>query len=330
MRSFKRTRLALLAVLLIAFSALAQQPQASTAADFTIPVRGPFTFIAYGDVRFTNPADKNSSSPEYRDTIVDEIAKEKPSLVVFVGDLVRQGALAADWQVMDKELAPLRAAGVSLYPVIGNHETWGDPTAENYFRHFPQLKGRHWYTVQAGNCYFIMLDSGSLKPNDEQWNWLAQRLQQIPDQVDYIFIVQHHPPVTHSVDGQAGGGHSAREQDKQLAAFLEQQQSGLRQPIIVLAGHVHSYERYAGGRVTYITTGGGGATPYNIPRMPGDKYKDPGPAYHFCRFVADRGSLHFKMLKVTLLNGKPRFTVRDSFRLRVQPARAAKAAAAAR
>lgn len=323
----KRTYVSLIVFVFVVLSALAQEQPAS-AADFTIPVRGPFTFIAYGDVRFTNPSDNKSSSPEYRDALVAEIAKERPSLVAFVGDLVRQGALADDWDVMEKELAPLGAAGIPLYPVIGNHETWGDPQAENYFRHFPQLQRRHWYTVQAGNCYFVMLDSVSLQPNDEQWKWLAERLQQIPRGVDYVFIVQHHPLMTRSSEKQVGGGHPVRPQEEQLAAFLEQQQHGLRQPIIVLAGHVHSYERYVRGRVTYITTGGGGATPYTIPRMAADKYKDPGPAYHFCRFVAERGSLRFEMAKLSLLSGQPQFAVRDSFRLRVRPTRAAKAAAA--
>ncbi len=62
-----------------------------------------------------------------------------------------------------------------------------------------------------------------------------------------------------------GGGHSARAREQALAKMLEERQLKTRPHFIVFSGHVHNYERYEHHGVTYIVTGGGGATPYSGP-----------------------------------------------------------------
>ncbi len=274
----------------------------------------PFQFVAYGDIRFTDPTSR-SSDPEYRRAVVAQVAKEKPSFLVLTGDLVRKGSSDADWQVWERETEAWRQAGIRILPVLGNHDTSGDPEALQYFKRFPELQNRHWYSARAGNCYFILLESGSNDPENEQWRWLLKQLHKMPRGVQYLFVVQHHPMVTRSSKSMPGGGHSARAIDERLASLLEEQQKRLKIPIIVLAGHVHNYERYVHGGVTYITTGGGGATPYEIPRDPADLYQVPGPTYSYCRVTVDRKSLAFEVIKVSLAAGQPSFTVADSFQL---------------
>lgn len=331
-----RTRLFLSFVLflLVSASVLAHPPRPTKAAanqqtradaDFEVQAAHPFTFVAYGDVRFTNPANQNWSNPQFRDALVGKIAEEKPKFVVFVGDLVRKGSDLADWDIMEKETSPLHQAGIPLFPVIGNHETWGDPKAVNYFQHFPRLNSRHWYTVRAANCYFIMLESEPLRPADEQWNWALDRLQNVPADADYVFVVLHHPAMSRS--SEETGGHSVRASEQQLAGLIEERQKVLGKPIIVLAGHVHAYERFVHGGVTYITTGGGGASPYVVPRDPNDLYTEPGPTYHFCRFTIDNKSLKFQMVKLTFTpEGHARFNVGDSFKLAAPKRKAVTAA----
>jgi Icc-related predicted phosphoesterase len=298
----------LLLFLLLSLAALAQETPA-------FKVTYPFQFIAYGDIRFTDPARKDWSDPDYRRAIVAQVAKEKPSFLVLTGDLVRRGSAAADWQVWDQETAPWRQAGIHVLPVLGNHDTAGAPDARQYFQRFPELKNLHWYTIRAGNCYFIMLESDVNTPNSAQERWLLRQLRKLPRGVQYLFIVQHHPMVTRSSDRMKGGGHSLRPVDGRLALLLEDRQKMLKIPIIVLSGHVHNYERYVHGGVTYITAGGGGATPYEIPREPADPYQQPGPNYSYCRITVDRKSLNFQMIKVTITDGQPSFTVADSFQL---------------
>ncbi len=298
-------------VLILVLLSVASVAQERSAFKVTYP----FQFIAYGDIRFTDPARKDSSDPEYRRAIVAQVAKEKPNFLVITGDLVRRGGSAADWEVWDQETQPWRQAGIPILPVLGNHDTSGAPDAAPYFQRFPELKNLHWYTVRAGNCLFIMLESDPNNPDSPQWKWFLRQLRKVPNDVQFLFIVQHHPMATRSHKSMPGGGHSLRPIDGRMALLLEDRQKQLKIPIIVLAGHVHNYERYVHGGVTYITTGGGGATPYEIPREPDDPYRGQGAAYSYCRITVDRQSLRFESVKVEITEGQANFTVADSFQL---------------
>jgi len=306
-------------ILMVALAALAQsQPPVSTGKpDIVLPAPAyPFTFVGYGDMRFTDPADSRHSNAAVRRAEIARIAQEKPAFVVISGDLVMTGADAQDWKVFDVETAPLRQAEIELLPALGNHDVHGaeDRALENYFQHFPRLEGRRWYTARAGNVLVFVLDSNSPDgPGSEQRQWLEQGLKTLPPDVDFVLVTLHHPPLTHSHDKMVGGGHSERPQEEQIGSLLEKYQRSMRARIIVLAGHVHNYERYERSGVTYLVSGGGGATPYMVRRSARDFYRDPGPTYHICNFTVDHGELRFQMLKLTLNGTEAKWAVRDSF-----------------
>jgi hypothetical protein len=73
--------------------------------------------------------------------------------------------------------------------------------------------------------------------------------------------------------------------------------------------------------VAYIVSGGGGATPYIIQRSADDFYRAPGLTYHICSFTVDHGELRFQMLRLTIDDTQPRWTVEDSFVSRADEAR---------
>ena len=314
-----RAGLIFLVALAATLAVLAQsQPPVSTwKPDIVLPARAyPFTFVGYGDMRFTDPADTRHSNATVRRAEIAHIALEKPAFVVISGDLVLTGADAQDWKVFDVETAPLRRAEIELLPALGNHDVRGpeDRALENYFQRFPRLGGRRWYSARAGNVLIFVLDSNSRDgPGSQQWQWLEQRLETLPPDVDFVLVTLHHPPLTHSHDKMVGGGHSERPQEEQLAALLEKYQQSMRARIIVLAGHVHNYERYERNGVTYLVSGGGGATPYMVRRSGSDFYRAPGPTYHICNFTVDRGELQFQMLKLKLNGTEAKWTERDSF-----------------
>jgi len=321
-------RAGLITLLALAFAlatALAQSPAESWKPDIVLPAPAyPFTFVGYGDIRFTDPADTQHSNAIMRTAEIARIAEEKPAFVIISGDLVLSGGSRQDWKVFDEETAPLRRAGIEVLPTLGNHDVSGDEAAKNYFQRFPQLKGRRWYSVRVANLMMFMLDSTSADgAGSPQQQWLEQGLQALPPGVDFVLVALHHPPLTQSDDMMPGGGHSLRPQEKQLASLLEQHQQSMRARIIVLAGHVHNYERYERGGVTYVVSGGGGATPYMIQRSESDFYHDPGPTYHICNLTVDHGELRFQMLKLTLDGAQPQWTVRDSFVARAGEARRA-------
>src|SRR5438874_13304603 len=83
-------------------------------------------------------------------------------------------------------------------PCSATTTPWALPTRLQYFSRFPELRNLHWYAVRTRNCYFIMLDSNVSNPDNEQWKWLLERLGNVPEGVQYLFIVQHHPAMTHS------------------------------------------------------------------------------------------------------------------------------------
>lgn len=307
---------ALLTLLAVA-TALAQPPADSWKPDIVLPAPAyPFTFVAYGDIRFTDESDTQHSSPSMRRAEVARIAQEKPPFLVITGDLAFVGANAQDWKVYDGETEPWRKAGIEVLPALGNHDVSGDEAQalKNYFQRFPQLEGRRWYSVRVANLMMFMLDSTSADgAGSPQEQWLERGLDALPSDVDFVLVALHHPPMTRSADTAPGGGHSPRPQEQQLASLLEKHQRTMRARIIVVAGHVHNYERYGHGGVTYIVSGGGGATPYMIKRADTDFYRDPGASYHICNLTIDHRELRFQMLKLTMEKMQPEWTERDSF-----------------
>lgn len=299
---------------------------ASAPQQFTVNPNGKLKIVAYGDVRFTTPSDHRSSNPEARRAIVQKIAELKPAFVLFTGDLVRRGEQWHDWQVYRNESKPLRDANVRLFTVPGNHELWGDKRLEHYFEQFPELKHERWYTVRAGNTLSLMLDSDVDQKDSPEWQWIDKTLASVPNDIDFVFIALHHPPLTKSSDRMTGGGHSVRPHEAELARMIEQHAATMRQKIIVLAGHVHNYERYERNGVTYIVTGGGGATPYEVPRGPTDFFRERGPNYHFVTFDVAGSVITATMHKLVLQNGTRQWQQKDTFELRAQRANAATSA----
>jgi acid phosphatase type 7 len=293
---------------------------------FVVPdVANKITIIAYGDMRFTDPADNVHTNAVARRALVDKIAQEKPAALLISGDLPYRGGSDSDWDVVDKEIKPLWDAKMRIYPALGNHEMVGGEGRDmrNWWKRFPDLEGMRWYSVLFGNCYFIVLDSNTrYKAGTPQGQWLESQLAHIPVEVDFVFLLMHHPSYTDSKEHfMVGLGHSARGEEKALAAQLEQMQPKTRARLIEVAGHVHNYERFEHNSVTYIVTGGGGATPYMFDRSPNDKYQGGvGATYHYVKFEVD--GTHLKGTMFRLEDSSPdkaRFEARDSFALDAVP-----------
>ena len=322
MRSARAGLIALLTLLQLS-AALAQSPIESWKPDIVLPApEYPFTFVAYGDIRFTDGLDTQHSNAPMRRAEIARIAQEKPAFLVITGDLAFVGGSVQDWKVFDGETEPLRQAGIEELPTLGNHDVSGDEAAKNYFQRFPQLKGRRWYSVRVANLMMFMLDSTSDDAaGSPQIQWLERGLDALPQEVDFVLVALHHPPMTRSGDTVPGGGHSPRPQEQELGALLEKRQQKMRARILVVAGHVHNYERYEHGGVTYIVSGGGGATPYMIKRAADDFYRDPGATYHICNLTVDHRKLRFQMLKLTMEKMQPEWAQRDAFVLQAEEPR---------
>jgi hypothetical protein len=331
--SSQRTPLARAFVLLFAITMLLaltcciKKSSAQTSpVDLKLDVKSPFRFVAYGDTRFHDPNDFEAANPTVRMALVQAIAEVNPAFVCFTGDIVYNGFDGNDWKVWDRETSTWRDKKITVYPALGNHDLHGDPTVAlgNYFQRFPDLKNSRYYSVRAGNSLVLALDSSLEEAGGPQGQWLADKLDHVPSDVDFVFLMFHHPPYTSSSDARAlGGGHSARTTEQTLAKMLEQRQAYAHYRIVVFSGHVHNYERHEHGGVTYFVSGGGGAHAYPIERAPDDPFQSKRVNYHYLLVEVDQQQLKVTMNRLDLTSGKAVWTQPDSVKITMPMAAAA-------
>jgi len=289
----------------------------------------PLKIIAYGDMRFTDPHETSATNPKVRRWLVDQIAAEKPDAVLLSGDVPWRGGEAADYEVYRSETEVWRDSHLRIYPALGNHEFHGiDPLSteqkclENWWNAFPELRGVRWYSVELGDSVYILnLDSNaSLLPGSPQILWLQGQLAHLPPAVKFVFFNLHHPPV---VDFQENGddSHNGRPNEKALADFLAQTAGRQRAKFIVVAGHIHNYERFDQDGIVYLVSGGGGAKPRPIARHPGDLYQDASfPNYHYVKFVEGSDRLDATMVRLADPDAPtPSWQEKDHFQVGPQP-----------
>src|ERR1700686_4120709 len=294
--------------------------------DLRLEVNAPFRFVAYGDTRFHDPSDTEAANPSVRVALVKAIAEVNPAFICFTGDIVYNGFDRGDWKVWDNETSVWRDKKIPIYPALGNHDLHGDQNIAlgNYFQRFPELKNSRYYSVRAANALILALDSSLEEVSGPEGQWLADKLDHVPSDVDFVFLMFHHPPYTSSSDAKAfGGGHSARTPEQALAKELEARQALARYRIVVFSGHVHNYERHEHGGVTYFVSGGGAAHAYPIERGADDPFQSKQVNYHYLLVEVDGQQLKVTMNRLDLTTGKAVWTQPDSVKITAPaPARA--------
>jgi acid phosphatase type 7 len=307
-------------------ASLARTLNASQRGGATFKVNGRglgkrLTIVAYGDIRFTNPSEKDATDPKVRRWLVERIAEEKPNALLVSGDVPFRGGIWDDYEVYRAETVGWRKSHLKVFPALGNHELRkGDEQRclENWWKAFPALRGCRWYSAQAGpKVYILSLDSNSaLTPGSEQAQWIDSQVSHLPATVRFVFINLHHPPVAdYQLHGDAS--HNPRPNEIALANYLKTIEPHLRARIIVSAGHVHNYERFSQDGIEYLVSGGGGAKPVTVERSSQDLYQDPAfPNYHYVKFVLNGERLEATMYRVgdpeaaaVSWEAKDRFTV---------------------
>ena len=301
----------------------------TSSVDLHLDVKSPFRFVAYGDTRFHDPRDIEAANPAVRVALVQAIADSNPAFICFTGDIVYNGNDAGDWKVWDRETRVFRDKKIPVYPTLGNHDLHGkeEVALGNYFQRFPDLKNSRYYSVRAANSLVLVLDSSLQEAGGPQGQWLNDKLDHVPADVDFVFLMFHHPPYTSSSDARAyGGGHSARTPEQALAKTLESRQARARFRIVVFSGHVHNYERHEHGGVTYFVSGGGAAHAYPIERAADDPFQSKEVNYHYLLVEVDGQQLKVTMNRLDLATGKAVWTQPDSVKISVPAASAAAAA----
>ena len=284
----------------------------------------PMTFIAYGDQRFTDPANTRQTNPRIRQWLVNQIAKERPGVVIMNGDIPLAGNVMNDYAVFQAETKSWRDLHLRVFPALGNHEFIGDPQQdlENWWNAVPDMRNRRWYSAQLGSrVYLLALDSDtSLLPGSDQARWIEKQIEGLPSSIDFVILTLHHPPVA-DIQQHIEVDHNPRPNEIALRDYLSKVARISHARFLVSAGHIHNYERNVVEGVTYLVAGGGGAPPYFVERTPADLYKSIlFPNYHYVKLTVEKDRLHGAMYRVENPEAQ-NLTVelKDSFDLLAKP-----------
>jgi hypothetical protein len=142
----------------------------------------PLRVVVFGDTRAPLPGERSRAGPVV--DVIAAVAREHPALAFHTGDFVTRGASRSGWRHALAGLAPLKAAGVHLYPVLGNHEyfdrlflrsrkalrgyfqSFDFPRRDAFGRPLPAVdvearppRGPRWYSVLKAGALFLVLDS---------------------------------------------------------------------------------------------------------------------------------------------------------------------------
>jgi acid phosphatase type 7 len=265
-------------------------PEISASADLKI--------IAYGDMRFTKESNVTDTNPHVRKWLAEKVGSEKPDLLFLSGDMPMTGANPWDWKDYSRETASWTQNKLRVFPTLGNHEAMEGLAAglKNYFEAYPELKEHRYYSVLAGSVELIAIDTlQKTKPGSPQFAWLQAQLANIPPQVNFVFFLLHMPLMA-DVQSQVVVNLPSPEMFE-LRTFLEEKAAISRARFIAVSGHIHNYERFQHGHITYLVSGGGGARPYPIlVRGPQDLYQDDSyPNFHYITLM-----VHGKRLDATM------------------------------
>jgi 3',5'-cyclic AMP phosphodiesterase CpdA len=281
----------------------------------------PVTIIAYGDTRFTNPSNVTATSPAARAALIARIGEEQPDAIVISGDLPWHGGVADDYAQFRAETERWRTQRLRVIPALGNHEFSQCAPAvclERWWTTFPELRGKRWYGAEVGTqVRVIALDSESaLTAGSEQRAWLDHEMDSLPGAVDFVIIALHHPPVA-AIQTRLRVDHNPRPNEVALAEYLKQAAARTHARILVVAGHIHNYERLAQDEIVYLVSGGGGAVPYEVDRTPADLYHGlEFPNYHYVKLTIADGRMKGEMFRLDEPSApSPHFTMKDSFEL---------------
>jgi hypothetical protein len=279
------------------------------------------TLIEYGDMRFTDPANIIDANPAARKLLVAKIASEHPDAIQMSGDIPLAGNKAADYAEFALETKVWRDQHLRAYPAMGNHEMVGGDKAgdlENWWKAFPELRGMRWYSVALGKrVYLLNIDTESdMLPGTGQRKWIEDQIAQLDKSVDFVFIALHRPPVA-DIQTHIEVDHNPRPNEVSLRDYLSGIAATSHAKFVVVAGHIHNYERFEKDGVTYFVSGGGGAKPYVVERTPEDMYQTQDfPNFHYVKFVLDGKEMQGTMYRLAdPAADKPVWDAKDSFKI---------------
>lgn len=203
------------------------------------------------EIRFSVVNDIHADNNKLKN-LLKEVKKGETDFVFFNGDMVSHLDSEKDlFEGFMNTSVDLFASEMPFYYCRGNHETRGI-YASNFIRYFPTHTGTPYYSFRQGPVFFIVLDGGEDKPDndieylgtaafdlyrEEQAAWLKQvtaseEFRSAPFKV----VLIHVPPVNST-------WHGPLHAKKTFVPILNE--AGID---LMLCGHLHSYHYTEAGQ----------------------------------------------------------------------------------
>ncbi len=224
--------------------AIAAEPERQGRFCTSRPSGDDFSFWAIGD---TNPGIAPTEA------IVEHLVAREPDFVLHEGDIQYYSSIVDSWTQWFISMQPMLAAG-AFAPTYGNHEAELEHELEDYYLRLFADGGDGaaptYYRFESGGLHVFVLDTeGDLSVGSEQGGWLEASLIDAAASEGFrgSVITMHRPLIS---VGDVASRPELRAHYEPI--FVE---NGVR---LVLAGHMHGYERFLSSGIVYVTTGGGG------------------------------------------------------------------------
>jgi len=193
------------------------------------------------------------------------IGAEDPDLILHTGDVVYpEGGRGSYAEAFFRPFARV-IDHIPLFPVLGNHDVKtedGAPYLDVF--HLPENSPapERYYSFDYGPVHVVALDTNTsdFDPGSDQERWLADDLALASQagRPPWKIAVWHQPPFS---DGEHGDNVLAQQS---VLPILERYSVDL-----VICGHDHDYQRFYSVRgVSYVVTGGGGKSLYDVTPTP--------------------------------------------------------------
>ncbi|MFT3765875.1 MAG: metallophosphoesterase [Minicystis sp.] len=218
------------------------------------------TARAPGDpLRFWTVGDTNPGIGPYAAGVVQNMLAKNPDFVIHGADIQYYDSGLETWASWFPVMQPMLSGG-AFYPAVGNHEAEKPDEQQQYDERFFGNAGfdgnAKWYRFQSAGVWFFSLDTEeSIDPGSEQGGWLVEKLADAAQQPGFRFsIVYMHKPIV--TCGDTGDRPDLR---PKLEPIFQQ----YHVPLVIQA-HMHGYERFDFGTITYVTSAGGGGKIGNV------------------------------------------------------------------
>ena len=257
------------------------------------------------EVRFLAIGDTNPGLGDSTKNVLAHVLLANPDFTIHGGDIQYYDSYLETWTLWFDVMSPLLRSG-AFFAAVGNHESEKPNELAQYDERFFAGAGfdgaDDHYRFTSGGIWFFTLDTEqALEAGSDQATWLERELADAQSKPGFRFSVVwfHRPFVT---CGDTGDDPAARALFEPM--FLKY---GVK---LVIQAHMHGYERFEIGDLTYLTAAGGGASigrvDANVSRPECSLRVASGPFFHGVVIDVTAGKLNG-----TVIDDKG--TVRDSF-----------------